>query len=161
MSNDSVAVYIGTFDPLTLGHLDMIRRASQIFTSLIVGVGENSSKTPFFSASERVSMLEKSCKDLKNVLVKKAKGLAVDFAKQEGASILVRGLRTEADFNYEMQMSLMNKTLHKELETVFIPTRQELCHISSTLIKEIASLGGDVKGFVPDHVAAKIKENLA
>ena len=161
MSNKSVAAYIGSFDPLTLGHLDVIKRASQIFSSLIVGVGENSKKSPFFTASERALMLEKSCKELKNVSIKKASGLAVDFAKQEGASILVRGLRTEADFNYEMQMSLMNKTLHGDLETVFIPTRQELCHISSTLIKEIATLGGNVKGFVPDHVAVKIKDKLA
>ena len=158
---ENIAVYIGTFDPLTLGHLDLIKRAHNIFSKLVVGVGENTTKKTFFTVSERIAMLKETCKDLAQVEIKKAEGLAVDFAKAHQASVLVRGLRTEADFASEMQMSHMNKTLMGEIETIFIPTRQELCHISSTLIKEIASLGGHIKGFVPEKVAQKIKEKIS
>ena len=156
MSRKSLAVYLGSFDPVTFGHLDVIERASHIFDELIIGVGKNSSKDFLFSASERFEMMKKECKNFPNVTVKELSGLAVDFTKSCGASVIVRGLRTEADFAYEMKMAFINKTLSDNLDTFFIPTRQTFSHLSSSLVKEVASYGGDVSKFVPQSALEKI-----
>ena len=161
MSQKSIAVYLGSFDPLTFGHLDVIERAAKIFDKLIVGVGKNSSKDFLFSPSERFEMMTKECEKFSNVSVKALGGLAVDFAKSCGASVIVRGLRTEADFAYEMKMAFINKTLSDNLDTIFIPTRQNFSHLSSSLVKEVASYGGDVSKFVPESALKKIRTHFS
>jgi len=155
--SENRAVYLGTFDPLTLGHLDVITRAAKLFDRLIIGIGKNSSKKPCFSLEERLEMVQGACSDLNNTEFYSFSGLAVNFARQHNALVMVRGLRTEADYVYEMQMAMMNFTLSSEIETVFIPTRQDLSHISSSLVKEVAALGGNISRLVPDLVF----ENLA
>ena len=137
-----IAVYLGSFDPITLGHLDVIERAAAIFDELIIGVGQHPGKAFCFNPDERLKLIEASCKAIPNTQVKTFSGLAVDFCGENKATVIVRGLRTEADYVYEMQMAMINKTLSKNLDTVFIPTKQELCHISSSLVKEVAQLGG-------------------
>ncbi|MFK7824933.1 MAG: pantetheine-phosphate adenylyltransferase [Oligoflexales bacterium] len=159
-----VAVYLGTFDPLTMGHFDVITRASSIFDLLIVGVGVNKAKNPCFSLDERLQMAKGVCDPLRNVKVFDFRGLACDFALSHNAKIMVRGLRTEADFVYEMQMAMMNQVLSESIETIFIPTRQSLSHISSSLVKEVASLGGNISTLVPplvfEHLAEKYSIRL-
>lgn len=151
-SNERVAAYLGTFDPLTLGHFDIISRASKLFDHLVVGIGQQSSKNPCFSVGERLAMTRGVCASLGNVTVDAFTGLAVEFAASHGAMVLVRGLRTEADYVYEMQMAMMNRILANTLETIFIPTRQELSHLSSSLVKEVAALGGNISQLVPPIV---------
>jgi pantetheine-phosphate adenylyltransferase len=147
------AVYLGTFDPVTLGHLDIIRRASDVFQRVVVGAfSQVQSKNPHFSIETRLGFLEEACRSLQNVEIQAFSGLAVNFAKQVGATVLVRGLRTEADFVYEMQMAGVNRSLQAGIETIFFPTLHELSFISSSLVKEVAALGGDVSGFVPPCV---------
>lgn len=153
-----IGIYAGSFDPVTYGHLDVIRRASKILDHLIVAIGINQAKPPMFTVAERMEMIRDLCKDLPNVEVESFSGLAVSFAAQRGAIALVRGLRTEMDFVYEMQMALMNRSLSSDLETIFIPTSQAYGHISSTLVKEVATYGGDVSSLVPPTVAHKIAE---
>lgn len=164
MKHDSASkptvLYPGTFDPLTLGHLDVIERASRLFGIVIVAIGKNSGKDPFFSDEERKLIIEEVCADMPNVRVEIFGGLAVEFAETVQASALVRGLRTEADFMYEMQMAMMNRSLDQHLESVFVPTRQDLSHISSSLVKDIVKLGGDVSPFVPPLVSKKLSEKL-
>jgi pantetheine-phosphate adenylyltransferase len=147
-----IAVYPGTFDPLTLGHFDVITRASKLFDKLIVTIGINAGKAPFFSIDQRIEMTRQVCAPLGNVTVDSFSGLAVKFASAVAGIAIVRGLRTEADFMYEMQMAMMNRKLESNLETVFIPTRQDLSHVSSSLVKEIFLLGGDITGLVPPLV---------
>ncbi|MEZ4742257.1 MAG: pantetheine-phosphate adenylyltransferase [Bdellovibrionota bacterium] len=154
---EKIALYPGTFDPITLGHYDVIERASRLFDQVVVAIGLNTNKEPFFNDEERIDMIEEVCKDLANVRTGTFTGLAVDYAQSINAIAIVRGLRTEADFMYEMQMAMMNRTLKKELETVFIPTRQDLSHVSSSLVKEVCHLGGNVNKLVPNPVAAKLK----
>jgi len=154
------AVYLGSFDPLTLGHLDVIQRASQIFDELIIGVGKHYNKPFCFTPEERLQLIEDSC-DLENIKIKTFDGLAVNFCIEQEATVIVRGLRTEADYVYEMQMAMINRTLSNNLETVFIPTRQKLCHISSSLVKEVANLGGKVEQFVPPVVAKKLYDKFS
>ena len=154
-------IYAGSFDPVTYGHLDLIRRAAKIFDHLIVAIGVNQSKPPMFTPAERMQMIRELCGDLPNVEVATFNGLAVSFATQKGASALVRGLRTEMDFVYEMQMALMNRSLSGDLETIFIPTAQTYGHISSTLVKEVALYGGDVTSLVPPLVARQITEKIS
>lgn len=156
MNDTKTAVYLGTFDPLTIGHLDIIERSSSIFEQLIIGIGKQEGKKLCFSAEERKEIVEKVCNKFNNVEIKVFAGLAVDFVRIHGAGIIVRGLRTEADFEYEMQMANMNHILCDTIETVFIPTRQKYCHISSTLVKEVAQLGGDVSQMVPSIALRKL-----
>ena len=156
----SKAIYLGTFDPLTNGHCDVISRASRIFKSIVVGVGNNKQKQDLFSQQERVKIIEEYTKGLSGVEVKCFSGLTVDFAAEENSTIIIRGLRTEADYTYEMQMAMMNKSLMQELETIFIPTQQGYSHISSTLVKEVALLGGDVATMVPPHVIKFLQEKI-
>lgn len=143
------ALYAGSFDPITIGHLDIIKRASRMFDEVIVGVGINANKPGYFAAEERCEMIRESCSKLKNVKVESFEGLTATFAKEKKCHVLVRGLRDAVDFGYEIQMSHMNRHLAKELETIFIPTTQEYSGISSSLVKEVARLGGDVSVFLP------------
>ena len=157
MSTSTVkAVYVGAFDPLTLGHFDVISRAAKIFHRLVLGIGTNPSKSPKFSVEQRIEILKEVCREMPSVSVASFDGLAVDFAHSLGATVMVRGLRTEADYVYEMQMAMMNRTLGEDLETVLIPTRQDLSHVSSSLVKEVATLGGDVSALVPPEVLREL-----
>ena len=150
------AIYPGSFDPVTLGHLDIIRRSAAIADELIVGILNNKAKTPLFSVGERVKMLEEVTKDFPNVKIIPFEGLLVEFAKQMDAKVIVRGLRAITDFEYELQMSQTN---HK-IETLFLTTSLEFSFLSSTTVKEVASFGGDITQFVPEVIVKKIKEKM-
>ena len=154
------AAYLGTFDPLTLGHVDIIERASALFPSVIVGIGRHPTKNPCFSFEERWECLKEACCLLGNVAVATFDGLAVDFARSHGVKTLVRGLRSEGDYNYEMQMAMINRVLDASLESIFLPTRQKYSHVSSTLVKEVVGLGGEVPELVPGHVYTKLVAKL-
>ena len=142
-----IAVYPGSFDPITNGHLDIISRASRLYDKLIVGVLNNGGKIPLFSSEERVD----------NVTCDVFNGLLVDFAKQNGATVIVKGLRTVADFEYEFQMALLNKALNPEYETMFMMTNTKFSYISSSMVKEVAKYQGVLDGLVPPYVADKVK----
>ncbi len=153
-----VAVYPGSFDPVTNGHLDIIERSSKVCDKVVVGVLNNSNKTPLFDASERVDMLKDVTSHLPNVEVDSFSGLLVDFAASHGAKVIVKGLRTVADFEYEFQMALLNKTLNQEIETMFMMTNSKYSYISSSMVKELAGFNGDLTGLVPAQIINKIKE---
>lgn len=146
------AVYTGTFDPPHRGHLDVIARSSRLYDRLIVGVGVNMDKTTLFTIDERVELLRAITADLPSVTVEKFGGLAVRFVRESGAKSMVRGLRTLSDMEYEFTMSLMNANLDAEIETVFLMAKEEYSHVSSTLLRQIAVLGGDLTRFLPDAV---------
>ncbi|GIV02987.1 MAG: phosphopantetheine adenylyltransferase [Fimbriimonadales bacterium] len=150
------AVYPGSFDPPTLGHVDILRRAASLFDEVVVAVGANTAKKPMFSLEERVAMLQEIVAELPNVQVLPFDGLLVNFATQHDASAVIRGLRAVSDFENEFQMALANRTLAPNLETVFLMTSAEVMFVSSSIVKEIASLGGDVSGLVPKNVAARL-----
>ena len=152
------SVYPGSFDPITNGHLDIIRRASKIYDKVIVGVLNNSNKKPLFSAAERMEMIRSVTVGLDNVEVGCFQGLLVDFVKEKGAEVIVKGLRTVADFEYEFQMALLNKTLNPEYETVFLMTDSKYSYISSSMVKELAGFNGDLTGLVPSGIINKIKQ---
>jgi len=149
----------GTFDPVTNGHLDIVRRASTCFDAVLVGVLENPAKRPLFELQERVGMLEEAIADLPNVRVEAFRGLLVDFAKAQGAGAIVKGLRAVSDYEYEIQMAQMNHRLG-EVETLFMPTSPRWSFLSSSLVKEVARFGGDVDGLVPDHVRKALADKL-
>ena len=155
------AIYPGSFDPVTLGHIDVIKRASKLFDHLIIGVLNNRAKTPLFSVEERVKMLEEVTKDIPNVEVKSFAGLTVDFAKECGANAVVRGLRAITDFEYELQMAQTNRVLEPEVDTTFLITSLEYAYLSSTVVKEVAAFGGDIHKFVPDFVEKEIRAKYA
>lgn len=159
-SKETVAVYAGSFDPLTLGHLDVIKRASGLFSSLVVAVGEAREKKPLFPYEERVALIQDCTSGLKNVTVESFSGLAVNFARKVGAGAMIRGVRSTADYAYEVQMALMNRAMTPEIETIFIPTSPQYSHISSSLAKEIALHGGDMSLLVPPVVVNKLAEKL-
>ena len=150
--NPRIAVYTGTFDPVHNGHLDVIRRGSRVFDRLIVGVGINPDKGTLFDPDERVHLIKAVAADLKNVEVKHFPGLTVRFVREMGASVMLRGLRTLSDMEYEFTMSLMNLNLDPEIETVFLMAREEFSHVSSSLLRQIAMLGGDLAKFLPETV---------
>ncbi len=150
----------GTFDPVTNGHLDIVRRAAALFDRVVVAVIENPSKEPLFPAEERVGMLEEAVADLGNVEVDSFSGLLVDYASRKGIGIIVKGLRAVTDFDYELQMAQMNRQL-SGVETCFVPTSPNWSYLSSSLVKEIARYGGDVGGLVPEHVLRHLKERLS
>jgi pantetheine-phosphate adenylyltransferase len=150
----------GTFDPVTNGHLDIVRRAAALFDRVVVAVIENPSKEPLFPTEERVAMLEEAVADLENVEVDSFSGLLVDYAGRKGIGIIVKGLRAVTDFDYELQMAQMNRQL-SGVETSFVPTSPNWSYLSSSLVKEIARYGGDVSGLVPDHVLPRLKERLS
>lgn len=153
-----IAVYPGSFDPITNGHLDIIERASRVYDKLVVGVLNNASKTPLFSAEDRVEMIRKVTSGMDNVEVDTFTGLLVDFAKSKGATVIVKGLRTVADFEYEFQMALLNKALNPEYETMFMMTNSQYSYISSSMVKELAGFHGDLTGLVPCEIIETIKE---
>ena len=154
------AIYPGSFDPVTNGHLDVIDRARKLFDEVIVAVAVNDQKQPHFSLEERLDLLEATIGKLDGVQIARLDGLLVDFAIKQNATAVVRGLRAVTDFEYEFQMALMNKTLSPDLETVFLTSREAFTYLSSRVIKEVARLGGDVSRFVPAPVAAAIKRAL-
>ena len=154
------AIYPGTFDPVTNGHLDLIERAAQLFNHVVVGVAASPSKKPRFNLDERVAMITEITKHLNNVSVQGFSGLLVDFAKQSNAQALIRGLRAVSDFEYEFQLANMNRRLYPELESVFLTPAEENSFISSTLVKEVSLHGGDVSEFVPPHVKKILDETV-
>ena len=153
-----VGVYPGSFDPITYGHLDIIERASKMVDKLIVGVLVNSSKTPLFSMDERVRMIEDLTRDYANVEVRSFDGLTVNFARDCGATVMVRGLRAVTDFEYELQLAQTNKVMAPDIDTMFLTTNLKYSYLSSSMVKEIASYGGMIHEFVPENVEKKIKE---
>lgn len=151
------AVYPGSFDPVTYGHLDIIRRAADIFDVLIVSVLNNKAKTPLFSVEERVKILEEATKDLPNVQIDSFSGLLIDYARENDLHVAVRGLRAITDFEYELQIAQTNRKFsNEELDTVFLTTSLEYAYLSSSTVKEIASFGGDISQCVPEFVAEMI-----
>lgn len=154
------AVYPGSFDPVTLGHLDIIKRSCSVVDELVVGVLNNNAKIPLFSVEERVKMLKEVTKDLTNVKIVPFNGLLVDFARQHNASVTIRGLRAITDFEYELQMSQINHKLDAGLETLFLTTSIEYSYVSSTIVKEVAALGGDVTQFVPEVVIGELEQKM-
>ena len=155
-----VAVYPGSFDPITNGHLDIIKRASRLYDKVIVGVLNNASKNPIFSAIERKEMIDSVTADIKNVSCDVFSGLLVDFAKQNNASVIIKGLRTVTDFEYEFQMALLNKALDAEFETVFMMPDSKYSYISSSMVKEVAKYHGELDGFVPASIKEKIMKKF-
>ena len=154
------AIYPGSFDPVTYGHMDIIKRASAITDELIVGVLNNNAKMPLFSVEERVKMLKEVASSLTNVEIVPFDGLLVDFARQMNAAFIVRGLRAITDFEYELQMSQTNHKLEPKVETIFLTTNIEYSYLSSSTLKEIAAFGGDISLFVPESFICKLTENL-
>ena len=155
------AIYPGSFDPLTNGHLDLIERGSKIFEELIVAILRNAEKDPLFTVSERLEMLEKMVKPFPNVRIEVFEGLLVEFAMQKKATVLLRGIRAISDYEYELQMELMNRKLQPQLETVFMMPAEAYSYLSSRLVKEIFRLGGSVRGLVPELVEQKLREKFA
>lgn len=154
------AIYPGSFDPVTLGHLDIIRRASRTVNELIVGVLNNGGKVPLFSIDERVEMLKEVTKDIPNVKVMSFSGLLVDFAKHTNSNVVVRGLRAISDFDYELQMAQTNRKLNPDVDTMFLATSLEYAYLSSTIVKEVAFFDGDISEFVPEQVAEKVRQRV-
>lgn len=155
------AIYPGTFDPVTNGHTDLIQRASKLFTHVVVGVAASPSKKPLFDLAQRVALLQQVCQPFNNVEIVGFTGLLVDFAKQQQANVLIRGLRAVSDFDYEFQLANMNRRLHPDLETVFLTPAEKNSFISSTLVKEVALHHGDVSQFVAPDVKQALIETLA
>lgn len=151
-----IAVYPGSFDPVTLGHIDIISRSSRLFDKLIVGVLNNSSKIPLFSAQERVNMIEDAVREYPNVEVQSFDGLLVDFARMSHATAVVRGLRAVTDFEYELQMSQTNHIIAPDIDTIFLTTNLNYAYLSSSVVKEVARYGGDISKFVTPQVRDKV-----
>jgi pantetheine-phosphate adenylyltransferase len=154
------AVYTGVFDPIHLGHLDVIRRGSRLFDRLVVGVGINPDKTSFFSHEERVELVKRVLAGVRNVEVRPFSGLAVQFVREAGSRIMLRGLRTLSDMEYEFTMSLMNGSLDPNIDTVFLLAKEGYSHISSTLIRQIGAFQGDLDKFVPPEVKLALQEKI-
>ena len=150
------AVYPGSFDPVTLGHIDIIKRASEIVDELIVGVLVNKGKNPLFSVQERVNMLQIVTKDIPNIRVESFDGLLVDFLKLKDAEFVIRGLRAITDFEYELQMAQTNRIMSPDTDTIFLTTNLKYAYLNSTTVKEVASYGGDISKFVPEFVAGAV-----
>lgn len=154
------AVYPGMFDPVHLGHVDVIKRASQIFPHLVIGVGVNPGKQPLFTVDDRVNMLRMAVRDFHNVEVKPFDSLAVRFVRSEGSGVMIRGLRTVSDMDYEFSMSLTNQTLDPAIQTIFLLSHVQYTHLSSTLIRQIVSFGGDLSKFLPAEIVPFVKSKL-
>jgi pantetheine-phosphate adenylyltransferase len=154
----TVAIYPGSFDPITNGHLSILTRGLQIFEKIIVAVAQNPQKTNLFTVQERVDMIKEILPDEPNLEVETFDGLVVAYAEQRGAEVLLRGIRAMSDFEYEFQMALMNRRLNRDIQSVFLMTDYKWFYISSTIVKEAASLGGDISGLVPDLVCRRLKE---
>ena len=158
--NKGRAIYPGSFDPPTNGHLDLIQRGAKIFEELVVAILRNSEKTPMFSVSERLEMLKALTADLKNVRIDTFDGLMVEYAKSLDATCILRGIRAISDYEYELQMALMNRKIEPTLETVFMMPADKYSYVSSRLVREVAQVGGPVKGLVPEVVEQKLREKL-
>jgi len=156
-----IAIYPGTFDPITNGHWDIIRRSAKMFDRIIVAVTENPAKKAVFPIEERVEMVRETILDLKHVAVESFDGLTVDFARKMGARYIVRSLRAVTDFDYELQMGMMNRQLAPDIETVFLVPAAKYSFVSSTLVKDVIRLGGDISNFVPPSVERRLRERLA
>ncbi len=157
---EKIAIYPGTFDPITNGHISIIKRGLEIFDKLIVAILINKRKRPLFSVEERLYMIKEATKDLKNVEVDSFEGLLVDYAVKKGAKAIIRGLRATLDFEFEFQMALMNRKLNSSIQSVFLMTDYKWLYVSSSIIKEVASFGGDIRGLVPEIVYKKLKEKF-
>lgn len=155
-----LAIYAGSFDPPTYGHLDLVERASKLFPRVIVAVGVNRSRSPLFSIEERLSLMREISKPFVNVTVESFEGLLVDYGKRVGARVIVRGLRAGTDFEYELQIAHANADLKPEIDTVFLPTRTNYGFISASLVREIASHGGDVSRYAPEAVCKALKQKF-
>jgi len=154
------AVYPGSFDPVTYGHIDLIKRALSVFEEVVVAVAGNVDKEPIFSVKERMEMIKEAVKDLDNVTVEAFDGLVVDFARKKKTSVIIRGLRMISDFEYEFQMALTNRRLAPDVETLFLMPSEQYSFLSSRLLKEAAGLGADLSSFVPDSVEKALKKKL-
>jgi pantetheine-phosphate adenylyltransferase len=158
--NNGIAIYPGTFDPFTRGHEDLVRRAARLFAHVVVGIAESHSKRPIFPLDERVEMARTLTHELPNVKVIGFDGLLMDFLRERNARVILRGLRAASDFEYEFQMAGMNRSLHPDIETLFLTPGEQYMFISATMVREIASLGGDVSKFVHPLVAERLAEKL-
>ncbi len=157
----NIGIYPGSFDPITYGHLDIITRSAKLFDKLIVAVLSNPQKQPLFTVEERLEMIKESVKDIKNIEVDSFSGLLVDFARLKQAKVIVKGLRAVSDFEYELQMALMNNKLDGEIETIFIMTSSKYSYLSSSIVKEVSRFGGCIKGLVPPIVEKQLKQKFA
>jgi len=155
-----IAVYPGSFDPVTNGHLDVISRAATLFDQIIVGVLNNSAKSPLFSVEERVNILTKVTEHIPNIEVKSFSGLSINFVQECNANVIIRGLRAITDFEYELQMAQTNRVLAPNIDTMFLTTCLEYAYLSSTTVKEVALFGGDISKFVPPYVETEIQQKL-
>ena len=154
----NIAVYAGTFDPITFGHIDVVERAAQIFDQVIVAIAANQNKKPLFSLVQRVTLAGQVLSNQPNVVVQGFDGLLLDFVKQHGANVILRGLRAVADFDYEFQLASMNRHLNPHIESLFLMPAEKYLYISSSIVREIASLNGDVSGFVPPLVVQALQK---
>jgi len=154
-------IYPGTFDPLTYGHLDVLERATKLFDRVTVAVSDNPTKGPLFTSAQRLAMLQPNIARFPNVVVTKFDNLLVEFAHQQGACAIIRGLRAISDFEFEFNMALMNRHLQPGVETIFVMPNEEFSYTSSTLVKQVAKYGGDVSHFVPPNVAAALRDAFA
>ena len=154
------AVVPGSFDPVTNGHIDIIERTAAMFQSVIVSVVRNYSKAPLFTIEERIEMLQEACASWQNVEIGSFEGLLVEYAREQKATVIVKGLRAVSDFEYEFQMAQMNRRLAPDVETVFMMTRSEHAYLSSSIVKEIARLGGSIEGLAPNHVEAHLRAKI-
>lgn len=155
------AMYPGTFDPVTNGHLDLVRRAARLFDRVVVAVAASPNKTPMFTLEERIGMARTALADVPNVLVDGYSGLTVDYVRERNLKVIIRGLRAVSDFEYEFQLATMNRALRSEVETIFLTPAEEYTFVSSTFIREIGILGGDIAPFVPPGVAAALERKRA
>jgi len=155
------AMYPGTFDPVTNGHLDLVRRAAKLFDRVVVAVAASPNKTPMFTLEERISMARAALGDVPNIVVDGYNGLTVDYVRQHGLKVIIRGLRAVSDFEYEFQLATMNRHLRSEVETIFLTPAEEYTFVSSTFVREIGVLGGDISPFVPPGVAAALARKRA
>lgn len=154
------AIYPGTFDPITIGHLDIIKRASKNFDHVIIAIMENIKKKPTFSSEERKKLIELCCKDLDNVSVEIGEGLTIEFARKHDAKVIIRGIRAVADYEYELQQATINMQLDEDIETMFYVSRPKYSFLSSSIVKEVASFNGDIKEFVPSEIIEQVEAKL-
>ncbi len=155
-----IAIYPGTFDPITNGHIDVVERATELFSRVIVLVARNTSKTPLFTAEERTDMIREVFRNKRTIAVDMFDGLLVDYARRHGAGVIVRGLRAMSDFEYEFQLALTNRKLDRSIDTVFLVPHEKYTYLNSTIVREVARLGGDIGDFVPGSVRRRLIRKL-